>query len=673
MIEFANWRDQILREFTPQVSRLTVVADPDGLLLEEGILAGIRERGFELIPFEDYVAFRFAYESKYRDRWDRGEVTDLIVVLRASTQDLRSLPYDLLQAGRQLSFSLADLFPNLSYPVLDKLDRADLDAVYHAQVQQKPGKLGDNATKDFVLRHVFEIAPELIKQPVDLLRLLLRRHHRGLRIPKALDDRLLLVLETEGRFSGWPLAQVVPDRKAFFSFLQERWPIFLEREPGPTAGGVPEPRPGDELQFGGPAELPFDHDDVRVYVDNLFLEGHLRPVEHPRMEKWSKSWAAVGLRLDPHADRARRFVGLLDSIEKSVPGDDSRHTEWLMFALRWSELLALRHGNGLVCEAELTQRFSAFYDRVESTFITWMTNRYGGLHNQPATPPAILHHLPRYLSYRIRNEGVAKIALLVMDGLSLDQWVTLRQELVSAMGARLVMREGAVFAWVPTVTAVSRQSAFAGKLPLFFSGSVYSTDQESDLWNQFWSDQEFLPSEVGYVKGLRSAPFPQVEDLIAHPKMRILGLVVDKVDRIMHGMQLGAAGMHNQIRQWAREGHLHRLLTLVMAAGYEVHVTADHGNIEADGIGRPSEGVTADIRGERVRVFPDDVLRRRIKDQFPGSIEWPTIGLPDDYRPLLAAKGCAFVTKGDRIVCHGSISIEEVIVPLVCISPGTGS
>src|SRR6266542_2734875 len=184
MIELANWRDQILREFTPQVSRLTVVADPDGLLLEEGILAGIRERGFELIPFEDYVAFRFAYESKYRDRWDRGEVTDLIVVLRASTQDLRSLPYDLLQAGRQLSFSLADLFPNLSYPVLDKLDRADLDAVYHAQVQQKPGKLGDNATKDFVLRHVFEIAPELIKQPVDLLRLLLRRHHRGLRIPK---------------------------------------------------------------------------------------------------------------------------------------------------------------------------------------------------------------------------------------------------------------------------------------------------------------------------------------------------------------------------------------------------------------------------------------------------------------------------------------------------------
>ncbi len=31
-----SWRNLILKEFTPQVARLTLVADPDGLLLEEG-------------------------------------------------------------------------------------------------------------------------------------------------------------------------------------------------------------------------------------------------------------------------------------------------------------------------------------------------------------------------------------------------------------------------------------------------------------------------------------------------------------------------------------------------------------------------------------------------------------------------------------------------------------
>ncbi len=106
----SNWRSQILREFTPSVARLTLVADPDGLFQEEGVLAGIRERGFELVPFEDHVAFRYAYESKFRSRWDQGEQTDLVVVLRSSESDLGCLPYDLLQAGRRLSFNLGEIF-----------------------------------------------------------------------------------------------------------------------------------------------------------------------------------------------------------------------------------------------------------------------------------------------------------------------------------------------------------------------------------------------------------------------------------------------------------------------------------------------------------------------------------------------------------------------------------
>jgi hypothetical protein len=49
------------------------------------------------------------------------------------------------------------------------LDRGDLESLlYQAQLQHNPERLGDNATKEFVLRHVFEIAPELIKQASDL-------------------------------------------------------------------------------------------------------------------------------------------------------------------------------------------------------------------------------------------------------------------------------------------------------------------------------------------------------------------------------------------------------------------------------------------------------------------------------------------------------------------------
>src|SRR3989304_2525009 len=87
-----NWRDYILREFTPQVARLTIVADPDGLLVEEGILQGIRERGFELIQFDDHVAFRFAYESKFRSRWDGGKQTAFVFFLGEESITLNLLP-----------------------------------------------------------------------------------------------------------------------------------------------------------------------------------------------------------------------------------------------------------------------------------------------------------------------------------------------------------------------------------------------------------------------------------------------------------------------------------------------------------------------------------------------------------------------------------------------------
>jgi len=96
----SSWRDAILNDFVPNVSKLTLVADPDCLLTEEKLALELRERGFDLIEFNDPVEFRYAYESKYRSSWDRGEHPDLVVVLRSQDAELESLPYDLLQAGR---------------------------------------------------------------------------------------------------------------------------------------------------------------------------------------------------------------------------------------------------------------------------------------------------------------------------------------------------------------------------------------------------------------------------------------------------------------------------------------------------------------------------------------------------------------------------------------------
>ncbi|MEW6574007.1 MAG: BREX-3 system phosphatase PglZ [Bacillota bacterium] len=661
-----SWRDQILKEFTPGVARLILVADPDGLLTEEGILQVLRERGFELISYEDPVAFRFAYESKYRSRLDQGDLVGLVVVVQTPTADLRNLPYDLLQRGRKLSFSLGDLFPNLSYAVVAALDRGELGILYEAQERYNPGILGNNATKDFVLRHVFGVVPELIKEPQDLLRLLLQRHYQGRRVPKVLDERFIQILRNDGRFDDWPLEEIIPNREAFFSFLQERWPIFLDHLAKGTGEYGREAQPVYDLRYSGPLYLPFDHDDVRVYVDNLFVEGHLTPVFHPAGTKLSSRWVAVGLKTDPAAVWRRRFDNLIPVIEKSVPGEGARYKEWLNFARNWAELTVLRFEENFSGDRADVEKFETLRYRVDNSFFTWMRDRYGGLHNQPPAPPVMLHHIPRYLTRALDKGYHQRVALVVLDGLAFDQWLVIRGTFMDCW-PNFRFHESAVFAWVPTLTSVSRQALFAGKPPLFFPGSLHTTDKEPLLWTLFWSDQGLEKGAVAYVNVVGDEDLDKVAEALAPPKIRVAGVVVRKVDKIMHGMELGTAGMHNQIRQWAKEGHLAELFNLLLKHEFAVYLTSDHGNIEARGCGVPTEGAVADLRGYRARIYPDRLLRKRIKEKFPDAIEWAPTGLPEDYLPLLAPARSAFIREGEKAVCHGGISLEEVIVPLVCV------
>lgn len=656
----SSWRDAILNDFVPNVSKLTLVADPDCLLTEEKLALELRGRGFDLIEFSDPVEFRYAYESKYRSIWDRGEHTDLVVVLRLQDAELESLPYDLLQAGRKLSFNLGDLFPNLSYPVIEKLDRSLLDELFDAQRKSPPDRMGDNATKDFILRHVFGIAAELIANEVELLRALLRLHYSKLQIPLMLAERLIQVLKGNDGFKAWPLSEIVPDDEAFFAFLQERWPLFLSRLA--RANQVQEVSPEYGLKYPGPDRLPFDHQDIKVYIDNLFLEGKLTPVEATDIEVDAGSWLRSGIVTSGTDNDELRISRLFDLVEKDLPTAEARHSDWTAFALKWAELSALIHcGN----TTEHQTRLREIGDALNTTFAGWLADHYSSLINLPPTKPTMVHHVARRMARDIEDSGSSRAALIVVDGLALDQWVTIRQ-LLQKQDANLIMRESATFAWIPTLTSVSRQSIFSGKPPLYFPSSINSTNSEEKLWKQFWEGHGVPRLDVAYQRGLGDADAACVLDSAIHPgKTKVVGLVVDKVDRIMHGMQLGTAGMHNQIKQWCQGGFLAALIGQLLEYGYEVWMTADHGNIQCNGKGRPSEGVIAETRGERVRVYPTPELRAQVAGAFPFAHEWQPVGLPENYFPLVASGSDAFVNPGDAIVGHGGVAIEEVIVPLV--------
>ena len=67
-------------------------------------------------------------------------------------------------------------------------------------------------------------------------------------------------------------------------------------------------------------------------------------------------------------------------------------------------------------------------------------------------------------------------------------------------------------------------------------------------------------------------------------------------------------------------------------------------------------------------MFPNALLRANVATNYPGSILWPSIGLPDDYLALIAPPLRAFIGEGKWTVAHGGICIEEAIVPFVTIT-----
>ena len=423
-------------------------------------------------------------------------------------------------------------------------------------------------------------------------------------------------------------------------------------------------RDGDRypLKYPGPEHLPFDHQDIKVYIDNLFLEGKLAPVKVTDTIVDTDSWMRSGIILTGMNDEGLRIARLFDLVEQELPGQESRYSDWIAFALKWAELSSLVHrGDSRKHQARLRE----FGAGLNTNFAVWLAGHYASLINLPPANPAMLHHVPRRLARDIEDDDNSRIAMLIVDGLALDQWVTVR-ELLQKQDAGLLMREAAVFAWIPTLTSVSRQATFAGKLPLYFPSSIASTDNEKKLWERFWDGFGLSRRDVAYRRGLGDGDAADILDEVIHPdKTRIAGLIIDKVDKIMHGMELGAAGMHNQIRQWCQGGFLVALIGRLLERGYAVWLTADHGNLECNGKGRPSEGAIAEIRGERVRVYPTPELRARVAKEFPFSQEWQPTGLPEGYFPLVAGGYAAFVNPGKIIVGHGGIAIEEVIVPLV--------
>ena len=662
-----RWIARILSRFTADLDRLWVACDPDDVLLDERLLDKLRSQGFEVLLYEDPFVFRTEFEERYRAAWDRGKAGSMpAVVVHWRSADPNELPWDLGHYGRVVSLGLAQLLPRLAYNVVKQLEPEHFAVLLEAHDTELQGARGENESKDFILEWVYQLAPRSsIRTESDFWRDVLRMHFANRTLPLVFAEHAASNIQSKGLLAGLPVATWLSSKSALLRVVQDAWHRYLAKL-GMEGSRIGEPPAPDCVAI---VDIPFEHSDVQAIVDSMFSNGYLHPVAVEAVPTGAPGWIKVGVVQDPQAHNVFVKKGIAKLIE-AIPSSAATHKAWGEFAKQYGEILARVHdlGNAYGAEglAEVNELVRTLQAQSDVQLQAWVgAKHYADLstlsfHNGPV----MVHRVPDYLSSRRKAIGADKIALLVFDGLALDQWVQIRERLVEVT-KRFAFDEGTSFAWLPTVTSVSRQALFSGRKPREFEESIGHTNKEEYLWKAYWQEQGVKPGEIYYQRSLRQ--IEQLEALQAALDDRlpkVVGLVVDEVDDRLH-KERSKQDVALWIANWLKTGFVDRLFALLLDRGFHIYLTADHGNVEAVGMGRPSEGDVPEARGERVRVYRSDSLLAKSAAANANSVQLDIAGLPAGYMPLFAGGRTAFVPDGEQVVVHGGISVEELIVPFV--------
>ena len=196
----------------------------------------------------------------------------------------------------------------------------------------------------------------------------------------------------------------------------------------------------------------------------------------------SETWIRVGLIGKQEENIDLRFDELGKHLLKSCPDKSASPQEWTAFAYRYAQANLLWKQISQPTREKYQQEFPRIHSFVNEQFSAWLACGYAGLFNYPAVTPLMVHHLPGYMAHRLEKGDAQRIAFILIDGLAIEQWLAIRDELRKQGVARNI-EESAVFAWVPSITPISRQAAYSGKIPRYFDESIMQTNRDEILRN----------------------------------------------------------------------------------------------------------------------------------------------------------------------------------------------
>ena len=298
----------------------------------------------------------------------------------------------------------------------------------------------------------------------------------------------------------------------------------------------------------------------------------------------------------------------------------------------------------------LTAKHNLSYDTsgINILFRDYILKEYGKLSGSVDSESPVL--VSRAMDYM--HDRSKRFVIIVMDGMSEFDW-----HILSDAFHDIHYRKSSAFAMIPTVTSVSRQCLLSNKFP----------KQLLSPWNQSKEKQEFVEcaKSLGYTDA--QIAYDRGYDVEFAPSIRCAAIIINEIDDMVHGEKQGRSGMLDSISLMKKQGKLGEMIRRYIKAGFDVYISADHGNTPRKGMGKLlGTGLWTETKSHCMLVLKDFADKEGLKQKYQ-LIDFPKTYLPAEYDYLICDVGDSFDVKDEVVMTHGGISIDEGIVPFIQI------
>lgn len=302
----------------------------------------------------------------------------------------------------------------------------------------------------------------------------------------------------------------------------------------------------------------------------------------------------------------------------------------------------------LLAKREYNSEMNSLINQINFDFQHYLQDCYFATLNSAGGPKAV-HAVAPFLQHRFGTDD--KLAFLVVDGMAWWQWEVLRDELEQRKLISLPEVK-AIFAWLPSITALSRQALFRGAFPL--TDYRQTPAEEEKLWKKMWqANPMFAPV---YQHNVQSANQ-------LNTATRRLAVVDVQLDKKMH-QSSDYYDLHDLTRNWAVK--FADIVARLRKEGFKIVLTTDHGNVLAKGVGtiKPEDKAhlyLANSRGERFVYFNSKELKNNFRER---NYMVPFFSNPRENW-LAIANDSSFSTVNKQLITHGGSHFMETVIPLI--------